>query len=291
MKRRDDGAESPTDSAGSAVSDFGEAGVPWWAESRVRLGLLLVCLLATILAFVAVGGVPHDLGGAHAQVGEGASGAECPGRSAPEVDYIPLRDVGTLRRAVSRIVPSRLWREYEEGIVTTGNLWLDNRPLPASESLSRAGLVSAGYELRWWVPGRTGGENDIAVDVLEFATNAKAEDVLAKAESPRCRASGEARAVSTPPGGSSLFWVNPDRVEEWDALFVRGRRLYRIVDVPPGHVLAATEHATRGLDDPSALVTVDSLACAVQGADCPNARSRALHQPRDAVHKPRGRHP
>lgn len=291
MKRHDDGAESSTDSAGSAVSHFGQAGIPWWADSRVRLGLLLVCLLATILAFVAVGGVPQDLGGAHAQVGEGASGAECPGRSAPEVDDIPLRYVGTLRRAVSRIVPSWLWREYEEGIVTTGSLWLDNRPLPASESLSRAGLVSAGYELRWWVPGRTGGKNDIAVDVLEFATSAKAEDVLARAASPRCRASGEARAASTPPGGSNLFWVNPDRVEEWDALFVRGRRLYRIVDVPPGHVLAATERATRDLDGSSALVTVDSLACALQGAGCLGARSGAIHQLGNAVHKSRGRHP
>jgi len=77
---------------------------------------------------------------------------------------------------------------------------------------------------------RRRAERDRA-DVLEFASERQAEDALARAEGPRCRSDGAAHAARLPSGAGNLYWVNPDNAQQWDVLFARGRRLYRVV--PP----------------------------------------------------------
>jgi hypothetical protein len=127
--------------------------------------------------------------------------------------------------------------------------------------------VPAGYEVRWWALDRQGNEDDVVADVLEFASERQAEDALARAASPRCRSDGAAHAARLPSGASNLFWVNPDNAQERDVLFVRGRRLYRVGDVPSNYP-PATGPAQRALERHRANGTVQVLACALPGAGC-----------------------
>ncbi len=140
-------------------------------------------------------------------------------------------------------------------------------PQPSSSSGSPADSVPAGYEVRWWALDRQGNEDDVVADVLEFASERQAVDALARAASTRCRRDGAAYAAHFPSGASNLYWVNPDNAQQWDVLFVRGRRLYRVDDVPPGYP-PATEAAQHRLEQLRALTTVNVLACALPDAAC-----------------------
>ena len=62
----------------------------------------------------------------------------------------------------------------------------------------QAGSVPAGYEVRWWALDREGNEDDVAADVLEFATERRAGEALARAASTRCRRDGTAYAAHFP---------------------------------------------------------------------------------------------
>jgi hypothetical protein len=183
------------------------------------------------------------------------------------VESIPVENLAALRSAVSRIMPPRVGRIYEAGTITTSNLWSDDSPLRVSSSSSLARSVPAGYEMRWWALDREGDEDDIVADVLEFATERQADDARARAASTRCRRDGAAHAEHFPSGASDVFWVNPDNAQEWDALFVRGRRLFRIGDVPPGYP-PATGPAQSRLKRLRADTTVEVLACALPEAAC-----------------------
>jgi hypothetical protein len=121
--------------------------------------------------------------------------------------------------------------------------------------------------VRWWALDRQGSEDDVVADVLEFASERQAEDALARAASTRCRRDGTAYTAHFPSGAGNLYWVNPDNAQQWDVLFVRGRRLYRVDDVPPGYP-PATGPAQRKLERLRALMTVNVLACALPDAAC-----------------------
>ena len=71
-----------------------------------------------------------------------------------------------------------------------------------------------------------------------------------------------------PSGAGNLYWVNPDNAQQWDVLFARGRRLYRVGDVPASYP-PATSPAQRTLERDRANSTVEVLACALPGAGCP----------------------
>jgi hypothetical protein len=246
---------------------------PWWADSRIRLGLLLAGLAAAVLALLTVKSELFDFGSGPAQAGDSAQASGtafapgCPGQGAPEVESIPEQDLAALRTAVSQIMPPRVGRVYEAGTITTSNLWSDDSPQRSSSSGSQTGSVPAGYEVRWWALDRDGDEDDVVADVLEFASERQAVDALARAASPRCRRDGAAYAAHFPSGASNLYWVNPDNAQQWDALFVRGRRLYRVDDVPPDYP-PATGSAQRKLERLRALMTVNVLACALPDAGC-----------------------
>jgi hypothetical protein len=222
--------------------------------------VLLACLLAAALALLAIRGAWLGLGG-------GAEAAfACPGLQAPEARSIPVRDLAELGAPLARIMPTRVGRVYERGAIATGNLWSDDEPREPPFGRS---LAPAGYEIRWWALDRDGDEDDVAADVLEFATAREAERALALAATPRCRPHGVARAVRYPAGAREVFWVNPDHALQWDVMFVRGRRLYRVGDVPPEYLLTTTEPWQRRLERSRDVGTAKALACALPAAGCP----------------------
>jgi hypothetical protein len=222
--------------------------------------VLLACLLAAVLALL-------DIRGAWLGLGGGAEAAfACPVLQAPEVRSIPTRGLAELGAPLARIMPTRVGRVYERGAIATGNLWSDNEP---REPPIGPSLAPAGYEIRWWALDRDGNEDDVAADVLEFATAREAQSALALAATPRCRPHGVARAVSYPAGAREVFWVNPDHALEWDVMFVRGRRLYRVTDVPPEYLLTTTEPWQRRLERSRDAGTAKALACALPAAGCP----------------------
>jgi hypothetical protein len=238
---------------------------PWWADNRLRLGLLLAGLAVAVLALLSAKTELFNRGSGSAQARGAAFAPGCPGQGAPEVKSIPGSDIAALRNAVSLIMPPRVGRVYEAGTITTSNLWSDDQP--SSSSSSPTGSVPAGYEVRWWALDRQGNEDDVVADVLEFTTERQAEDALARAASPHCRPGGAAHAVRLPSGASNLSWINPDNAQQWDVLFVRGRRLYRVGDVPSSYP-PATGPAQRTLEQHRANSTVEVLACALPGAGC-----------------------
>jgi hypothetical protein len=247
---------------------------PWWADSRLRLGLLLAGLAMAVLALLAAKTELFNRGSAAAQTRGTVFAPGCPGRGAPGVRSIPGAEIAALRDAVSRIMPPRIGRIYEAGTVTTSNLWTDGSPQQLPSSGSQAGPVPAGYEVRWWALDRQGNEDDVVADMLEFASERQAEDALARAASPRCRSDGAAHAARFPSGAGNLYWVNPDNVQQWDVLFARGRRLYRVGDVPSNYP-PATGPAQRTLERDRADSTVEVLACALPGAGCQTSASSA----------------
>jgi hypothetical protein len=268
MEPDDARADAQTDVPGVQEA-FGltPSGAPWWADSRLRLGLLLAGLAVTVLALLSVKTELFNHGSGSAQAGGTAFAPGCPGRGAPEVKSVPGADLAALRNTVTRIMPPRVGRVYEAGTITTSNLWSDGSPQRPSSSGSQAGSVPAGYEVRWWALDREGNEDDVVADVLEFSTERQAQEALSRAASTRCRRDGAAYAAHFPSGASNLYWVNPDSAEQWDVLFVRGRRLYRVVDVPSSYP-PATGPAQRTLERDRADSTVEVLACGLPGAGC-----------------------
>jgi hypothetical protein len=243
---------------------------PWWADSRPRLGLLLAGLAMAVLALLTAKTELFNRGSGSAQARGTAFAPGCPGSGAPEVKSVPVHDLAALRDAVLQIMPLRVGRVYETGTITTSNLWSDDPPRrasPSSSTGSQAGSVPAGYEVRWWALDRQGNEDDVVADVLEFSTERQAEDALSRAASPRCRSDGAAHAGRLPSGAGNLYWVNPDNAQQWDVLFARGRRLYRVGDVPSSYP-PATSPAQRTLERDRANNTVEVLACALPGAGC-----------------------
>ncbi len=240
---------------------------PWWADSRLRLGLLLAGLAVAVLALLTAKTELLHRGSDSAQARGTLFAPGCPGWDAPAAKSLPGADIAALRNAVSRIMPPLVGRIYEAGTITTSNLWTDDSPQRLPSSGSRAGSVPAGYEMRWWALDRQGNEDDIVADVLEFSTERQAQNALSQASSPRCHSDGAAHAGRLPSGADNLHWVNPDNAQEWDVLFVRGRRLYRVVDVPSNYP-PATGPAQRTLERHRANSTVEVLACALLGAGC-----------------------
>jgi hypothetical protein len=251
----------------AASSEQTQPEAPWWARAYVRLGLLLTVLAASVLALLAVRVGLFDLGSGPAQARGAAFAAGCPGREAPQARRVPAASVGALRGAVAHAAPARAARAYQSGTITIENLFSDDSPERQPASGSQARSVSAGYELRWWLLNRAGNEDDVAADVLEFTTKQTAENALARAASPRCRREATARAGQFPSGARDLRWVNPDNAREWDVLFTRGKRLYRIAYVPSDYP-PATGPAQRAHESQRDEATAEALACALAGAAC-----------------------
>jgi hypothetical protein len=187
----------------------------------------------------------------------------CLGRShAPQVQEVAPRALGALRESVARVLPERVGRLYEEGTVEANNAWNDNSPLGPQVSSTKQ--RSGGYEMRWWAPSG----DDIAADAFQFKSAAQAQTFASRAASAYCRPTGQAHGALEPAQSRNLTWINPDNAREVDIYVLRGKRVYRIVDVPPGQQRGRT--STQRLE--RALITVDSLACLLPEADCTRQR-------------------
>lgn len=238
----------------SDEASYGAARTPRSREGAPRrLVLLLACLVA---AAVALAGTRSSwFGLARAR----AAGIElfpygCRGTEAPELRDVSVSARTRLASELFPLMPERVGRIYESGWITARNLWTDNVPAP-----SRGSTEPAGYELRWWALDRAGSEDDVVADVVELATPARARAALALAANARCRRDGSVHALTSPAGAVELHWMNPDDAQEWDVILVRGRRLYRISEVPPEYLLE------RARDE----ATPRAIACRLPEASCP----------------------
>lgn len=226
----------------------------FWANTWCRSGVLLLVLGALVLA---VPGVRTSVFGLNSGgVQAGAFGVGCPGHSAPEVASISPRDLAKLGESLSRVLTPGAGQLYEQGIVAANSVWSDNSPTSFRPLNSLVAPQPAGYEMRWWARNR----DDIVADVFEFATPSQAKNFFWRAASPHCRRDGVVHAASFPLQARNLLWVNPDGFIEEDVFFVRGRRVYRVVDVRPEQ-----RHPVRPpkTEREIATSTVDILACAL----------------------------
>ncbi len=258
----------PDTSGDTEAFGLAQPGTPLWANRHLRLGLLLACLLGALLALLDARAAWFGLGEGSARAGGVTFPAGCPGGEAPQVRSVATGDLSALREKLARIIPARVGRLYEAGPVATSNLWTDEEPPRSPVSGATA---PAAYELRWWALDRDGSRDDVVADALEFATSEEADHALALAASPRCRRDAAARAIQSPSGARELSWTNPDNAREVDVLFVRGRRLYRTIDAPPGYLLDQTGPRQGALERARAGMTVELLACALPDAGCPTS--------------------
>jgi hypothetical protein len=244
------------------------AAVPWWAARHMRMGLLLACLLGAVLVLLDTRSAWLGLGGnSGAQAELPSFRAGCPSHNAPPAQTVTASELRVLRAQLSPIMPARVGRRYEAGAIATGNLWSDDEPL--SPPSSPGSPTVAGYEIRWWALDREGAEDDVVADVLEFATARAAEHTLESAASPHCRRDAASHTVRYPQGAHELVWVNPDGAREWDVMFVRGRRLYRVADVPPEYLFTTTGPRQGKRERRRDGATPSALACALPAARCP----------------------
>jgi hypothetical protein len=244
--------------------------LPWWAAGPIRLTLLLAFLAVAVAGLLTKKVTVFDSSSSGGDASAGVFLPRCPRLNVPEARRVPPRDLAALRDSLSPIMPRWVGRVYETGTVAPSNLWSDNAPV-APSSGSPDGPVPAGWEIRWWALNRDGDEDDVVADVLEFPTPREAENALSAATSSRCRQAGAAHPAPFPSGARNVFWVNPDDAPEWDVLFVRRRRLYRVADVPPGYLQTEPPPAQRHLERLRVLATVDLLACSLPEADCPGS--------------------
>ena len=196
------------------------------------------------------------LGCGHA--GTPTASISCFGGRTPTVGQVPAHSLAGLRASVLRVLPQRVGRLYEEGTALASYAWTDHDPAPPP--VSAKALRPDGYEMRWIAPNG----DDVVATVLSFSSAGKARRFMALATSARCRVHGVTGSASRPPLSRNLGWVNPDGVAEADVYLARGRRVYRVGDVP------ASQQANRAssADLTHSFFTVDALACLLPGAHC-----------------------
>ncbi len=238
----------------------------WWASQRVRLGVLLVCLGATIVLLlgtrtsllnaVGVGGG----GDAEGQVGSAVGASmRCVAHRLPALADADLDELVELHRAPLAVFEDSGGSRYAAGIATPEDMWSDDLPLRVRSSRSADGLWPAGYEIRWWTR-----DYNVAADALMFAESREAREFFGEAASTYCHRAGVVWLALSPQRASNLTWVNPDDARQSDVFLLRGRRVYRVVAVRLQGAPAETAQAERR----AGARFTDTLACALPGAGC-----------------------
>ncbi len=197
--------------------------------------------------------------------GSTSASVSCFGGRTPTVGQVPAHSLATLRESVLRVLPQRVGRLYEEGTALASNAWTDADPAPPP--VSARALRPDGYEMRWIAPNG----DDVVATALTFSSAGKARRFMALATSARCRVHGISGAASRPPLSKNLGWVNPDGVAEADVYLARGRRVYRVGDVPANQRSDQPTSADLG----HSFFTIDALACLLPAAHCLQ-RSRSV---------------
>ena len=194
-------------------------------ERSARLAVLLVCLA------VAATGLLASRTRASSAPGEGPAQANvgCSLGPLPPLAKVDFQQLVDLRAGLLGVMAEVGGRRYVGGTVTPDDMWSDDPPQPLSSLRSSDGRWPGGYEIRQWAP--TG--DDTAADVLLFTSASQAGMFFDEAASARCHRAAEVMSAPSPPAARNLVWVNPDGPTEEDVFVLRGRRLYRVVDVRP----------------------------------------------------------
>lgn len=223
----------------------------WSLRHRVFIGVLVGCLVYAV-SFV-VHAVRYSV--------------MCvPG--SPALVRLPASELTQLRGDLTAAMARADGKVYAFGWVPASVIWTDEPPEGESLHLSADGLGPASYEIRQWAPDPEWGakaRDDIGADVFAFNTPAEATLVFDEATSARCHRSGVERPAPAPPNARSMIWVNPDAATEEDVYLVRGRFVYRIVDVRPA---GGVERPTWNPAQRVGVWTVARLACSLPNADC-----------------------
>ncbi len=225
---------------------------PFGRIPGVRLGILLACL-AGLVAYLLLSG-----GAGRAHRASTPSTLACAGSGTPKVLSVAPGALGALRQSVARVLPGRVGRLYEEGTISGSNFWSDEPP--TGPAVSASARRHAGYEMRWWAPNG----DDLVADVLVFASSRQAGEFMQRAAERRCGHLLLSGAAERPPQGRNLAWTNPDGVAEADVYLARGRRVYRVGDVPAGQ----QQQRPSGARLRRTMAAVDTLACLLPGAHC-----------------------
>lgn len=206
-------------------------------DGRLRL-LVLLAILAGLAAYALTQRpwAVSDVGAAPA-----APPSHCPMEKTPALRTVTLDGIDRLREGITaEAVFGAGLHSYEEGFVGVGAAFSDQEPTMQPISTSDEG-VEAGYEIRWWTPGR----HDVVADVWLFEDAGSAEDFIDQATSLRCRESARKTMAPTPPGGVDFEWRNPFGFMQQDLYLARGSRVYRLAVVVPGapdHPVGSARH-------------------------------------------------
>jgi hypothetical protein len=187
-----------------------------------------------------------------------AAAVSCFDGSTPRVAEVPAHSLDALRASVLRVLPQRVGRLYEEGTARASYVWTDEDPAPPP--VSARALRPAGYEMRWVAPN----SDDVRATALLFPTAKQARRFMALAASARCRTHGFQGISARPPLSRNVAWINPHGVAEADVYLLRGRRVYRVGDLPASQ----RSDQPAGTDLSRSFFTVDALACLLPGAHC-----------------------
>lgn len=221
-----------------------------------RLRLLVLLLILAGLGAYAVAQRPWVGGGGGAAV---ASPSNCPDIDMPGLQTIDLARLDRLRGTITaEAVFGTELHSYEEGFVGTIAAFSDQEPTMQPINTSDQG-VEAGYEIRWWTPGR----HDVVADLWLFEDAGSAKDFIDLATSIRCRPAARETTAPAPADGIDLEWRNPFGVMQQDLYLARGSRVYRlgvVVAGAPEHPVVTTRR--------EGFTLVNALGCQLLDLRC-----------------------
>jgi hypothetical protein len=235
----------------------------WLAHELVRLALLLTLLMTLVVYVLATRTSSFSSPGDAARVGI-ATVAGCRGQATPPVENVDRTALQGLRKDLRGVMFGRSRRLYELGVAAPRDAWSDDEP-GKHISLPPGPRDPGGYELRWW----DANGDDVVADGFIFAETDQARAFFEQAIDALCRPSSATFTTSSPPDGHDLAWRNPDGFAQEDVYLLRGQRVYRVGVVRAGaggEITAARRSVAFSL--------VNSLACALPGAACPQATTR-----------------
>jgi hypothetical protein len=202
-----------------------------------------MAVLVAVLAGVSAYGVPRIVREASA----GAAGASpCP----PAVARTVRPDRSDLESFLAPLADGRFQTDGEQ---VPSSVWVDRLPSANAEP-------ARGFQIVWWAHA---GDH-MSGSVFAFSDQNGARAFLEAAGSTSCRGPAVAFAVSRPGGGRVVVSANQYLMIEAEVLFVRGRSVFRITDVPRGK----RGRKPSDLDVRRFAQTAERVACRLPAAGC-----------------------
>jgi hypothetical protein len=272
-RERPDASETFGKSASPHASEaFGQrsSGSRGRRADPVRLTILLVCLGLSLIALVRSENVFTRGEPAAASAGSepSASPSPCGSDRSLKLANVTAEELLSLRESVEAALRPAGGRGYELGTVLPTAVWTDAPPVNGTLERLAGRRWPGSLEIRQWAPDPQWGasyRDDLVGDVFLFTTSTQASRFFSEASSVKCHRSGFARPATRPAKARNLIWVNPDGATEEDVFLLRGRRVYRIVDVRPQNHQPPPSRREKV----TGIATVEALACNLPGVRCP----------------------